>query len=1255
MQKQANKNDQKLLDFDSVRIKIASPEDISKLSHGEVIKPETINYRTQKPERDGLFCERIFGPTKDWECYCGKYKKIRYKGVVCDRCGVEVTRSSVRRERMGHIDLACPVSHIWYLRGVPSLLGLVLDMSVSDLEKVIYFAAFITLEVNEQIKKEALEQLELEYKVMKEKPQSVDIAVIDSAYKQTKEELTGLKIGKVITEAKYHDLSLKYGQIVRVGIGAEAVTELLKTINLDEEIKNLHEQSINMPWGQKRKVLKRVRLLMDMKKAGIEPLWLVLSKLPVIPPDLRPMVQLDGGRFAASDLNDLYRRVINRNNRLKKLINQGAPEVICRNEKRMLQEAVDALIDNSSRRTKPVTTGAGRPLRSLSDLLRGKQGRFRQNLLGKRVDYSARSVIVVGPNLELHEAGIPKSIALELFKPFVISKLLSEGFVHNVKNASKLVERGTPEVWDILEQVIENAHVMLNRAPTLHRLGIQAFKPVLIEGKAIQVHPLVCAAFNADFDGDQMAIHLPLSKQARTEAAEIMKSSHNILKPASGEPIVTPRLDMVLGCYWLTSIQNQAKGEGKIFSSKNEAILAFQKNVVHPRAKIFVRLSKKPIDDTPEEIVETSVGRIIFNNIIPKGLRYLNEVMDLKQLKKLVKKCFDLYGAEETAKLVDKIKKTGFQYATYSGMTISIDDITIPNDKANLVKKGDLELEEIENQYRRGLITEDEKALKTRELWMRVKDEIEKHMIEEFPKDSPVFIAVTSGARGTMSQLVQMAGMKGLTVNPAGEIIEVPLKSNFKEGLTALEYFISTHGSRKGKSDTALRTSDAGYLTRRLIDVAQDSIISENDCGTTEGLLVTREKCLEIGLQFEDRLSGRVSLENIIDPETKKILVKKDQKISQEDALIVSKSKAEKALVRSVMYCNSTWGICQKCYGRDLSTGKLVNMGEAVGVVAAQAIGEPGTQLTLKTFHMGGVSGDDITSGLPRVEELFEARTPRRPALLAEFDGRVEITKEKDQVLIKLNSPEIQSETYSFASDYAPSVEDGDIVKAHQAVAISTGKKAIRSKISGTVKIDGNNIIVSSKEKISREYITSPRVTLKIDNGSEVKKGQELTEGHLDLDQALKLKGKEAIKDYIIKEILDIYTSQGQTINEKHAELIVRKMFSKVYIHDGGDSNYFTGQIVEFLKVKRANEKLQKEKKKPIIFEEIVMGITRVALKTGSFLSAASFQETTNILMEAAIRGAEDKLQGLKENVIIGRLIPAGTGFKGKPKIDDSY
>jgi len=1233
----------KSMDFNALKLSIAGPEKIEEWSYGEVLKPETINYRTQKPERDGLFDEKIFGPTKDYECYCGKYKKIRYKGVVCDRCGVEVTRSSVRRERMGHISLVTPIAHIWYIHGTSSTLGTAMDMSVNDIEKVIYFAGFIILEVNEEVKNQALSQLDMEYKSLKKNAKSDDIIKIDAIYKKTKLELQSLRYKKILSESKYRDLSLKYGQIVRVGIGAEAIFEILKNMDLKSELEKIKADITKSATTNLKKLFKRYRLLYNMLKAEIKPEWVILTKLPVIPPDLRPMVHLDGGRFATSDLNDLYRRVINRNNRLKKLISQGAPEVICRNEKRMLQEAVDALIDNSARRGKAVAQTANqRKLRSLSDMLRGKQGRFRQNLLGKRVDYSGRSVIVVGPNLNLNQCGLPKYMALELFKPYVISKLISDGIIHNVKNASKMIDQEDPMVWDMLEKITKDSLVLLNRAPTLHRLGIQAFQPVLIEGKAIQIHPLVCQAFNADFDGDQMAVHIPLSEQARWESRNIMQAHLNLLKPSSGEPIVAPRLDIVLGCYYMTSYLNQAKGEGKIFSSKNEAILAYQSGFVHVRAKIKVRLNLK--EGQPEELVETSIGRILFNNVLPTELRYINEPMDAKKLKNVVKLCFDLMGLKATSDLVDRIKEIGFRYATSSGITIALSDITVPAKKNEIIKKSELELDKIQEQFNQGLISGQEKSVKITELWFRTKEIVEKDMVAEFDKDSPVHTILFSGARGSVAQLTQMAGMKGSVVNPAGEIIEIPIKSNFKDGLSITEYFISTHGARKGRSDTALRTSDSGYLTRRLVDVAQDIIIDNIDCQATEGFLFELKPDEDIN-NFNNKLVGRFPLQDIINPKTKKVLIKNDQEITEENVKLINQAKITQVSVRSPMYCKNHFGICQRCYGRDLSNGKLANIGAVVGIMAAQAIGEPGTQLTLKTFHMGGVSGEDITSGLPRVEELFESRSPKTPAILSQFSGVVRISDEKNIRTLQVISNNLQTEEYNVSADYKIIVKNKEFIKPKQALAIAEGKKAIRSKIAGIANVKKNNIVIESRENIVDAHQISPRLGLLVKNGQKVEKGQLLTEGHLNLEKAMEIKGKQFVLNYIIDSIKEIYESQGQNINEKHVEIILRQMFSKVYISDPGDSEYVIGQIVNRTKVEEINAELTKKKAKQIIYKDIILGITRVSLKTDSFLSAASFQETTGVLIDAAIRGAVDELNGLKENVIIGKLIPAGTGY----------
>ncbi len=1189
----------RITDFDALKISVASPDEISNWSYGEVTKPETINYRTQKPERDGLFDEKIFGPTKDWECYCGKYKKIRYKGVICDKCGVEVTRSSVRRERMGHIDLSVPIAHIWYIRSVPSILGLLLDLSVTDLEKVVYFAGFVILAVNEDIRKSSLEQLEREYTEAKAKiKDNMIMAKVEGSYKATKSEITNLTEKKILSEGQYHELSMKYGQIVKVGIGAEAVFELLKRADLDKlqaEFSSELDSAIGL---NRRKVLRRLRLVTEMKEAGLKPEWLVLTRLPVIPPDLRPMVQLDGGRFAASDLNDLYRRVINRNNRLKRLLSQGAPEVICRNEKRMLQEAVDSLIDNSARRGRAVSTGStARKLRSLSDMLRGKQGRFRQNLLGKRVDYSGRSVIVVGPNLKLHQCGLPKMMALELFKPFVISKLINEGHVHNVKNATKMMEHGDPIVWDILEKITVDYHVLLNRAPTLHRLGIQGFQPVLIEGKAIQVHPLVCQAFNADFDGDQMAVHVPLSSQAKEEVARLMRSANNLLKPASGEPVIIPRMEIVSGIYWLTSVETDAAGTGKVYAGKNEAILAYQLGYLHPRALVKVRMKMSKGDPKAiDERVETTVGRILFNNILPDALQFRNETFDSKALKKILAEHFNKYDLAETAEFADRIKKIGFEYSTDSGMTISISDVQMPTDKDQYIKEGEKLLEEIESQYQRGLITESERKVKIVEIWTEVRSRIEAQMVEQYDQNSPVYQMVKSGARGSFAQVTQLAGMKGLVVNPAGEIIEVPIKSNYKEGLPMFEYFISTHGARKGKSDTSLRTSEAGYLTRRLVDVAQDIVISETDCGTKKFFQIGRAESEEMGEKFSQRLAGRIAGSDV--KGTKGVIVKAGAEIDPEKAVMIeSEADIETVAVRSPLTCEAERGLCQTCYGRDLASGHIAEFGAVVGIMAAQAIGEPGTQLTMKTFHMGGVSGEDITSGLPRVEELFEARVPRNPAIISEIDGKVQIIDEKDIKKIVVTSPEMRTETYMLEKDYEPAVLDGDVIKARQAIAIAQGKKAVRSAIMGKVKISKDKIEVISTDRTSVSYTVPSKTNLKVEDGDTVEKGQELTDGHLNLENLLKYRGPQATQKYIIRGVQEIYASQGQTINDKHIEIIVREMFSKLKVKHAGESTYLVGQVMDIVEALKENKKLREAKKKEMVVEKASKKTTKTVKK----------------------------------------------------------
>ncbi len=1224
-----------LLNLEGLRVRVASPDDIEKWSYGEVLKPETINYRTQKPERDGLFDERIFGPTKDWECYCGKYKRIRYKGVICDKCGVEVTRSSVRRERMGHIDLAVPVAHIWYVRGVPYTASIVLDVPVGELEKVIYFASFIILSVNEELKTQAIEQLEGEYKAAKNQlKDSVErLEQLDLNYKAAKSDLNSLTERSIISEGKYQEISLRFGNVVKVGIGAEAILELLKKVDLDAAILEIRGKLPRVLPAVARRMTKRLRLLTDLKMAGIKPFWFIISKLPVLPPDLRPMVQLDGGRFASSDLNDLYRRVINRNNRLKRLLNQGAPDVIARNEKRMLQEAVDALIDNSARKTQGVT---GRQPRSLSDMLRGKQGRFRQNLLGKRVDYSGRSVIVVGPNLKLDQCGLPKVMALELFKPFVISRLIRDEYVHNVKNAARLIERGTPEVWEILEEVTSVAHVLLNRAPTLHRLGIQAFRPILIEGKAIQLHPLVCAAYNADFDGDQMAVHVPLSDKAKLEASTIMASVNNLLKPASGEPLNAPRLDIVFGLFYLTNEKAGVKGEGRAYQSIGDVQLDYQRGLAHPQAKITLRHNG--------DRLETTVGRALVNAIFPDGYSFVNEPLDTKRLKTIMRETYKLFGKEATAKMADDLMRLGFRFSERSGMTMSIFDINVPEKRKELLKEGDDAIEEINKRYRRGLITEGEKRKLSIEKWSEVRNQMEKEVKDSFNKNTSIWTMVTSGARGSSNQLVQLAGMKGLVVNPQGGIIDVPITSNYKEGLNVLEYFISTHGSRKGKSDTSLKTADAGYLTRRLVDVSQDVVVTVKDCGTKNFVTIREANSAEYGESYAERLIGRVTFEPI--KASGKMIMAAKKEITEDTLPAILEAGVKEVKVRSVLHCQAEWGVCQNCYGRDLSTGQVVEIGTAVGIMAAQAIGEPGTQLTMKTFHMGGVfSGGDVTSGLPRVEEIFEARPPHTPAVLSEIAGRVSVHEVKETIHLDVLSDEIETEKHALTEDYQLAVKDKQVVKPKQAVATAPDKKAIRAGIGGRVDLKGKTVTITSLTPLKASYAIGGDATLRVSNGDKVEVGDQLTEGHIDPNLSLELRGLPATQDYIIKEVQNIYSGHGAGVNEKHIEIIARSMFSKVRIIDGGDTTFLPGQVITKLDADKLIDKLKKAGSRPLKYEQITLGITRASLQTNSFLSAASFQETTRVLIEAATKGAVDPLRGLKENVIIGKLIPAGTGY----------
>ena len=1146
--------------FDAVRIGLASPEKIREWSRGEVKKPETINYRTLKPERDGLFCERIFGPTKDWECHCGKYKRIRYKGIVCDRCGVEVTRSKVRRERMGHIELAAPVSHIWYFKGIPSRMGLILDMSPRALEKVLYFAAYV---------------------------------VIDPAQ-------TPLSKKQILTEKEYRDSIDKFGHTFRAGMGAEAIKELLMEIDLDKLSKELRKE-LEEATGQKRiRLIKRLEVVEAFRLSGNRPEWMILDVIPVIPPELRPMVQLDGGRFATSDLNDLYRRVINRNNRLKRLLDLGAPDIIVRNEKRMLQEAVDALIDNG-RRGRPVTGPGNRPLKSLSDMLKGKQGRFRQNLLGKRVDYSGRSVIVVGPELKIYQCGLPKEMALELFKPFVMKKLVNDGLAHNIKSAKRMVERVRPEVWDVLEEVIKEHPVLLNRAPTLHRLGIQAFEPVLVEGRAIKLHPLVCTAYNADFDGDQMAVHVPLSAEAQAEARFLMLSANNLLAPKDGRPITVPTQDMVLGCYYLTIEKEGEKGEGKVFSSVDEAIMAYQEGVVGLHARVKVKVTKE-IDGKPvSKIIDATVGKLIINEAIPQDLGFvdrtdpdhyfdleIDRLVTKKELGQIIDKCIKVHGFTETAIVLDKIKELGFKYSTKGAITISVSDMIIPDVKKKFIDETEAKIEQITKMYKRGLISEDERYASVVQAWTETGEELTKALMASLDQFNPIYMMSKSGARGNISQIKQLSGMRGLMADTQGKTLEIPIKSNFREGLSVLEYFVSSHGGRKGLADTAIRTADSGYLTRRLVDVSQDTIVREVDCGTRKGVEVTDIlDGTEVIESLAERITGRYTIEPIVHPETGEVIVEADTMITDHDAENITKAGIKKVKIRSVLTCHSEYGVCSKCYGANLATGDDVNVGEAVGIIAAQSIGEPGTQLTMRTFHTGGVAGEDITQGLPRVEELFEARKPKGLAVISEISGTVKINdvKKKREVIV--------------------TADDGD----------------------------------------TRTYQIPYGSRIKVSDGDRVEAGDEITEGSVNPHDILKIKGVNGVQQYLLQEVQRVYRLQGVDINDKHIEIIIRQMLRKVKVEDAGDTNMLPGGLVDVFDFEAENAQAIAEGLRPATGKRALLGITKASLATESFLSAASFQETTRVLTEAAIKGKVDPLVGLKENVIIGKLIPAGTGM----------
>jgi DNA-directed RNA polymerase subunit beta' len=1282
----------KMSQFDGIngiRISLASPEQITSWSHGEVTKAETINYRTLKPERDGLFCEKIFGPVKDFECHCGKYKKARYKGVICDKCGVEVAHSSVRRERTGHIELAAPVTHIWFVKLVPSRLGLLLDLSPRDLESIIYFARYIVISVDQEAKEKNLRRIEEEWgrkiaeheerlnkKIeeveagdLEEEPRIKEVnelrarsvekrAKLEEERKATVAELEGLQPLKLLNEEGYRRLRDRYGDIFEAGMGAEAILQVLKQIDVDALHQQLHEQISSTSGGYRKRVSQRLQLVEAFKLSGNKPEWMVLTVLPVLPPALRPIVQLDGGRFVISDLNDLYRRVINRNNRLRRLMKLGAPEIIIRNEKRMLQEAVDALVDNG-RRGRAVVTGNKHALKSLSDILKGKQGRFRQNLLGKRVDYSGRSVIVVGPRLKLHECGLPRYVALELFKPSVMHKLIANGYANNLKSARRLVEKGSPEVWDALYDVVKERPVLLNRAPTLHRLSIQAFEPVLIDGDAFQLHPLVCAAFNADFDGDQMAVHVPLSRAAVKEAREYMLSPYNMLLPSSGEPVTTPTLDMVLGCYYLTILKPGARGEGKFFRSFDEAKLAYELGIIELGAEIVVR---DPSLSSNGGEMSTTAGRIIFNDALPPQLRFYNKPADKASLRTLVSDCISVLGNEGAAGVIDRLKGLGFQYATKSGISIAMNDIEEPPQKVKLLEESDEKIGLIEDQFNRGLITEDEKYESTVQVWMEATDKVTDDISHSLDPYGSVYMMATSGAKGNISQIRQMAGMRGLMTDPSGRIIDFPIKSSLRDGLTPMEYFISTHGARKGLADTALRTSDSGYLTRRLVDVAQDVIVSEKDCGTTEGVWIFRQTA-DVSLPpFENRITGYLAASVIVDPSTNEVIVERNEEIDEDKVRQILSTDIDRVHVRSPLTCRSRFGVCQNCYGRDFGRKQLVRIGTAVGVIAAQSIGEPGTQLTLRTFHTGGVVGVDITTGLPRVEELFEARTPDGSAVISEIDGTVEIANTDGASVAKVISSEFYLDEYPIPAKGEVAVTDGQSVDAGTILfsvpqkarkrksskklpAVSRGEEekspAIAARVAGQAVIEDDRVCVKYEEREEREYSVPRGTYLLVDSGDNVRAGDRLTRGPVDPHDILRIMGKDAVQQYLIDEVQKVYRTQGVTIHDKHIAVIVRQMLGNVRIVSSGDTKLLPGELVGRFDYEDMNAQVLAEGGEPATAQAAFLGITRASLSKDSWLSAASFQETGRVLVDAAIKGKVDGLRGLKENVILGKLIPS--------------
>ena len=1383
-------------DFNAIRISLASPEEIRRWSYGEVTKPETINYRTLKPERGGLFAEEIFGPTKDWECYCGKYKRIRFKGIKCDKCGVEVTRSKVRRERMGHIELASPVSHIWFVKGTPSRLGLLLDMSPRNLERVIYFAAYVVIDVDEEKRAARLAELDNEFQdeaqeidegnqgrlsdireqlnehladiearlagqraqiqaehtarladirnegdatmrqveaarggaapedivfrtravvrademvnderveyaqdqiqlALEEEERRIEemIAQVEAmasaerdhqqaiageqieridreagdqkaqaqAEIQTQiEDIKGLARMQILSETRYRELLDSARGIFRAGMGAEAIRDIVASTDLAAMADELRGDMRTTSGQRRKKAAKRLRVVEALRKSGNRPEWMIFTALPVIPPDLRPMVQLDGGRFATSDLNDLYRRVINRNNRLRRLLDLQAPEIIIRNEKRMLQEAVDALIDNGRRGR--VVSGSGKhKLKSLSDMLKGKQGRFRQNLLGKRVDYSGRSVIVVGPDLKLHECGLPKRMALELFKPFVMRRLVEKEFAHNIKSAKRVVERVRPEVWDVLEEVIKDYLVLLNRAPTLHRLGIQAFEAKLIEGSAIQIHPLVCHAFNADFDGDQMAVHVPLSKAAQDEARRRMLSIYNLLSPSNGEPVITPTREIVLGCYYMTLDLPGAKGEGKVFSSMEEVALAYRGGWVDIGARIRVRV-KGGLDEQ-EVIKETTVGRVLFNEALPERLRFLPGISDTRMshgvLRRLMSECYRLYGPEATAEVADTIKQLGFEYATRGGLSISVADVVVPANKSDILANAEESLEAVDRQFQRGLITEDEQYRETVRIWSRARDDVAAAVRESLDEHNAVYMMAGSGARGNMNQISQMAGMRGLMADPTGRIIPVPIRSNFREGLTVLEYFISTHGARKGLADTALRTADSGYLTRRLVDVSQDVIITMEDCGTDLGVWLLPPsrrdgtESLEAREHYYTRILGRVAAEPVVDPNTGEVLADRNQEIQEIEARRIVDAGVSRIYARSVISCRAEHGVCRLCYGRNLASGLLVEPGEAVGVIAAQSIGEPGTQLTMRTFHTGGVASQlDITTGLPRVEELFEARVPKAEAAIAQSDGVVDIVRDdSDRTKIVVRNVEVWEQRYRTPEDYEVLVTQGETVLLNQPLARSLqpgSSDMILATQSGKIVLEGRDVIVREEHSEEQSYPMPASARIIVEDGQFVTAGTPLTEGSWNPQAVLVAVGADRTYRYLVDEVQSVYRSQGVNTNDKHIEVIVRQMLRKVSIETSGDTDFLPGELIDRQSFQEHNEMVLAQGGEPATASVVLLGVTKASLTTESFLSAASFQETTRVLTEAAINGKVDRLRGLKENVIIGKLIPAGSGFHAR-------